>query len=87
MEGPDLSAVEKQAHMDQFLSMFTQFVNQQRTNGILPTITPKYAQVKSIPREVTSALKDSHDDWQEIAIAEHLGETAFLSAEWIGFLP
>jgi hypothetical protein len=64
--------------------MFLQFVTAWETEP-LPHPDPKYAQVGDIPKEVTQAVAASMAEWQEIAIAEHLGEAAFRSAEWIGF--
>lgn len=85
MEGTTLPSVEQQALMDQFLSMFTQVVNSKDENGKLPQVTIKYAQIAAVPDVISQALQASHNDWQEIAIAEHLGEVAFRSAEWLGF--
>jgi hypothetical protein len=64
--------------------MFLQFVTALKTEPPLQP-DPKYAQVGGIPREVAQAVAASMAEWQEIAIAEHLGEAAFRSAEWIGF--
>jgi hypothetical protein len=76
--------LERQAFMNQFLSMFLQFVTAWTSE---PRLRPdiKFAQVGAIPEEVVQAVSDSMREWQEISVAEHLGETAFRSAEWIAF--
>jgi hypothetical protein len=77
-------ALEQQAFMNQFLSMFLQFVPAWTFE---PRLRPdiKFTQVCAIPEEVVQAVSDSMCEWQEISVAEHLGETAFRSAEWITF--
>jgi hypothetical protein len=70
--------------MNQFLSMFLQFVT---VWGSKPNPEPeaKYAQVGCIPDEVKKAVTASMAEWQEISIAEHLGESAFRLAVWLPF--
>lgn len=77
-------ALERQAFMNQFLSMFLQFVTAW-TSEPKPRPNAKYAQVGAIPEEVVQAVAASMQEWQEISVAEHLGEMAFRSAEWIAF--
>jgi len=38
-----------------------------------------------MPHEVMEAVAASLAEWQEISVAEHLGEAAFRSAEWMPF--
>jgi hypothetical protein len=70
--------------MHQLLSMFLQFVETWKS-GPAPKPDPKFAQVGGIPAELFQAVEVSMQEWQEISVAEHLGESAFKSAEWIGF--
>jgi hypothetical protein len=79
-----VSALERQAFMNQFLSMFLQFVTAW-TSKPKPQPDVKYAQVGAIAEELVQAVAASMQEWQEIAVAEHLGEEAFRSAEWIAF--
>ena len=60
--------------------MFLQFVTTQKIEP-LPQLDPKYVQVGYILKEVTQAVADFMAEWQEIAIAEHLGEAAFRSVK------
>jgi hypothetical protein len=86
-EGSDrlkVSALECQGFMNQFLSMFLQFVETWKKTP-KPNPDTKYAQVGAMPREVIEAVAASLVEWQEISVAEHLGEAAFRSAEWIPF--
>jgi hypothetical protein len=64
--------------------MFLQFVTTWKTDP-KPKPDSKYSQVGDIPSEVIQAVTASMAEWQEIAVAEHLGEEAFRLAEWIGF--
>ena len=86
-EGSDrlkVSALERQGFMNQFLSMFLQFVETWKKTP-KPNPDAKYAQVGAMPHEVMEAVAASLVEWQEISVAEHLGEAAFRSAEWIPF--
>lgn len=64
--------------------MFLQFLTMWR-NEPKPQPDSKYSQVGNIPNEVIQAVDASMVEWQEIAVAEHVGEAAFRLAEWIGF--
>ena len=64
--------------------MFLQFVTRWKSEPT-PLPDPKYSQVGAIPEEVFQAVTASMAEWQEISVAEHLGEAAFRLAEWIGF--
>ena len=70
--------------MNQFLSMFLQFITAWMTEP-KPQPDTKYSQVGAIPNELIQAMVASMTEWQEISVAEHLGEAAFRSAEWIPF--
>lgn len=73
---------ERTALMDQLLSMFFQLV----TNHVAekpPKLSSVFAQVQEIPVEIVNAVSDSMDEWNEIAVAQYLGETAYRDAEWI----
>jgi hypothetical protein len=86
LEGSEskITVLECQALMNQFLSMFLQFVTG-LTAEPKPPPDAKYSQVGTIPNELIQAVAASMAEWQEISVAEHLGEVAFRSAEWIPF--
>jgi hypothetical protein len=49
-----------------------------------PLPSSVYSQVQQIPAEIVQAVSDSKDEWNEIAVAQYLGEIAYRDAEWIG---
>lgn len=75
-----IPTLEPQAFMNQFLSMFLQFI-MAWTSEPRPKPDIKYAQVSAIPEEVVQVVVASMREWQEISVADHLGETAFRPAE------
>jgi hypothetical protein len=73
---------KRTALMDQFLSMFFQLVTKHVAENPPPP-SPVFSQVQEVPMEIVNAVSDSMDEWKEIAVAQHLGETAYQDAEWI----
>jgi len=73
---------KRTALMDQLLSMFFQLVKNHISKNPPPP-SPVFSQVQEVPMEIINAVSDSMDEWNEIAVAQYLGETAYRDAEWI----